>query len=179
MSINLIPPKLKEIKKEERILRLFGNFTFFYLVLFCFLTGVLFLADSYIKKNIATVNSQIEIESAKEIKYKDTEKQVEEINAKLVNIKLVSDNRIVWSTILEELSKCTPAETQIKTLSSSIETGTISLTGYAASRRDIAKFKDKLESSNYFKNVNFTTSSYNQTENNYTYNLTADLEKTQ
>ena len=49
-------------------------------------------------------------------------------------------------------------------------TNLVTIQGVALTRKDIALFKEKLETNN-FQNVTFTTSSYNQGSDDYTFSL--------
>ena len=177
MSINLIPPKLKKERKERKTTALFFTFLTFYLILFCILSAVIYLADTYIKKSLSNMDVQIAEETLKANNYKDVEANIKLVNGKLDSIKKEETSKIYWSKILDELARSTPENAQIKILSSSTENKSLNITGDAASRRDIAKLKDKMEDSKYFKNVNFSTSSYNETDKNFTFNLTCELEE--
>lgn len=174
--INLIPPKLKRQRETEFLFdRILYYFTL-YLILFCILSAVLYAGSHYIQNNIDLTNKQIDSENKKAAEFKDTEKQIKDINSKLKNVESVESEKIFWSKMIESIAKSSPSNIQIKSITAGTDTKTISLTGYAANRREIAKLKDKMEDSKYFSNVNFTTSNYDETKSIYTFNINCEIE---
>jgi len=145
------------------------------LIVFAFL----FATNYWYGQDIKNIQSKIEEQQAQIKKYAELEAKVTKANSKIEQLKKATKNKIAWSAILLNLASCTPAEVQIKTASSSSNEYKVALTGNAVTRRDIARFKEKLEQSEYFKNVVFTSSSLNSESNNYNFSLTAELEKVQ
>ena len=177
MAINLIPPQLKKEKRLGKNLNLvFIGLSVVFLMLII-TTGTIYSADFLVKKDLKDIENKVNEQIFTLSKYKDIEENVEIVNSKLEKIDSKYNDRILWSNILTELTNTTPENLQIKTLSVSSDNGNIALTGYAETRRDIAKLKEKMESSKYFKNVTFTTSVHKSDTNNFSYNLSSELEE--
>lgn len=175
MTINLIPPNLKkdkEFRKTSGIIFLFLNIIFLVLLI---VTGTCISANYLYKKDLSNIRNEISEQKMVLAKYSDLKKEVATINTTLDIINNIDATRILWSNVIAELGRCTPTEVQIKSFTS--KDNKITLTGVAATRRDIAKFKEKLESSKNFQNVVFTSSSLNESTNDYGFDLNCELEE--
>ena len=175
MTINLIPPKLKKEKEFRKTSGIFVVFLNIILIVLLIVTGTCFAANYYYKKDLNNIKDQINEQQLVLAKYKDLKVEVATVNSKLDIINNIDTTRVLWSNIVAELGRCTPTEVQINTFTS--KDNKITLTGSAATRRDIAKFKEKLESSKNFQNVVFTSSSLNETTNDYGFDLSCELEE--
>ena len=175
MAINLIPPKLKKEKEFRKTTGIFFVFLNMILIVLIIVTTTCLMANYFYKKDLKNIKNQINEQNLTLSKYGDLKKEVKTVNTKLDIINNIDATRVLWSNIIAELGRCTPVEVQIKTLSS--KDNKISLTGTAATRRDIAKFKEKLESSKNFKNVIFTSSSLNEQSNDYGFDLNCEIEE--
>ena len=178
MSINLIPTKIKEEREKAKIMNELLIFLIAYFLLFCVLTSTIYLTNFYLKTNISSLNTNIEQENIKLKEFTDTEKQLISTNQKLTSIQQIDTDRIIWSNVLTELLSLLPNTTQLNSISTDGTNKLITLSGNAKSRTDIANLKDKLEDSGYFKNITFSTSSYNDQTAVYSFKLLAELEKT-
>lgn len=177
MSINLLPPQVKKGKKLQSAFReaYFGFIAIFILlaalVLAFYVYNLIVLNGSRSFENkIADLNSQMP-------QFKETENKIIEINAKLSKIDAIATQRTLWSDILNKISSATPKNTRIKNLSLNGDNNTILLTGTVLSRKEVAQMKEKLESLGDFKNVTFSSSSYNQASNDYSFSLSFELNK--
>lgn len=175
MTINLIPPNLKKEKDFRRTTGIFFSFLNIILVVLFIVTATCVTANYYYKKDLDSVEKQIDEQKIVLGKFASLKSEVSTVNSKLDIINNIDSTRILWSNIIAEIGRCTPTEVQIKTLTSSDKK--ITLSGNAATRRDIAKFKEKLESSKNFKNVIFTSSSLIQESDDYGFDLNAELEE--
>lgn len=176
MTINLIPPQLKKEKQIKRVANLCLFALEMILVVLIFVSIAIFLANYFCKKDISSVRARILDQEITIAKYKDLEDKTSETNQKLDKIDKAMKEKTIWSNIITDLANDTPQRLQIKTLSASKDTNKITLTGIAETRREIASFKEKLEKSNYFKNVTFYSSVYNNEGSNFSFNLSCELE---
>jgi Tfp pilus assembly protein PilN len=174
MAINLIPPKLKKQKELHYISSqiIFGLFVI--LVMIGIMAGALFVYDSFLTKDIARNNDNLADQTKRLKSFQDTKISIEDANTKLANVDSVLTDRITWSEIITKIASYTPKNVQIKTmeLKKTANGGTIS--GLAVTRKDIALFKEKLET-NGFNNVTFTSSSYNSSTDDYTFSLSLEI----
>lgn len=179
MTINLIPPQLKKEKQTRKISGLILTILSMITVVLLIVCAFLFISNYWYGKDIKDIESKTEEQNDRIKKYADIEQKVTKANSKIEQLKKITQDKISWSLILQNLSSCTPTEVQIKTANASGIDYKIVLTGNAATRRDIARFKEKLEESIYFKNVVFSTSSLDTESNTYNFSLSAELESVQ
>ncbi len=175
MTINLIPPALKKQKELAAISNqiIFGLCVI--LIMLGIMSGAIFVYNSTLTKDISKTDQDI-LEQSKRLKsFKDLEALIKTANQKLDKIDDISKGRMIWSKIIVEISNFTPKGVQIKTMDLNQDTNNGVLSGVATTRKDIALFKEKLEKGG-FKNVTFTSSSYNQNTNDYTFSLSVGLE---
>lgn len=178
MTINLIPPKLKKEKEINKISRLF--FAAFFIVNAIIAIGAIGLMslNQLSQMELESSNNKIAEQEKLLASLEETSKKVESMNQKLEDINKINKEKTSWSQIITEIAKDTPEKLQIKSLSATNNNNSkINLTGSASSRRDIALFKEKLENSNYFENVIFSTSSFTQETEDFNFNLSCELKK--
>ena len=176
MTINLIPP---QSKKERQIKHTLGGIYFASVVILVFLlliSGFIYSTNFFVLSDIKNFNEKIAEKSTQISKYKELESSIRQANLKIETLKKNDSDRIVWSEILKELAKSTPPKIKINSLALDKTTKTVSLSGVANTRTDIADMKDELENSSLFRNAVFASSTYNTEDNNYTFTLDAELE---
>lgn len=177
MSINLLPPQFKNEKRYRSVFReaIFGLSAILFLVVF--FSVAFFAYYTYLKSDLKRTEKEIESVNRELAEYKEVEQKIVEINSRLSKINDANQDRVLWSQILELIGQSTPKNVKIKTLALNQSGSTYSLTGTATERREIALMKEKLEGANDFKNVTFSSSSYNQSSNDYGFTLNFDLNK--
>jgi len=176
MTINLVPPQSKRERRTKQLLRGFylsAAIVFFYLLL---IAVFIYLTNFLIQSNIMSFDKKIDEKTAQVAKYKDLETAIRQTNFKLDSLKKSNAEKIIWSEIIQELSKSTPANVKINSLSMDKTTNSISLSGIAETRKDIADMKDELELSTLFTNVTFNSSIYSTEAKDYTFTIDAKLE---
>lgn len=176
MTINLLPPNLK---KEKEYIKIFHALVVFFVSIFLILvlaTASIFLADLEISSQSNKNNDELSNQEATLKKLEPVKSKVDIINSKLDKISQIDSTRAFWSNIIKDLANDTPQKVQIKTLSLDKTTNKIDFSGLALTRRDIAAFKEKLEASKYFMNVTFYTSSLDTQTENYSFNMSCELE---
>lgn len=178
MTINLIPPKLKKEKDFKKILKLVSESLVIIFFMMILVTFTVFAVDFLTKKDTAKLEKDIKTQEDQLVTYKDIESRVTVANSKLEKIDAINSSRILWTTVLKDLANDTPKNVQMKSIAADASTGKITIAGIAATRRDIALLKEKTEESKFFKNVTFYSSSYNTTDDNYSFNLSCELENT-
>lgn len=176
MTINLLPPNIKKVKEYQKILSFISYFFACIFLILIFFTVIVYIADMSIITDINKNSKEITSQEATLKSLEDISEKVIVINSKLDKISQVDTNRVIWSNVLKDLANDTPKNLQIASLSLDKESSKIQLTGSAATRRDIASFKEKLEASKYFKNVTFSTSSHSVESDTFSFNLSAELE---
>ncbi len=91
--------------------------------------------------------------------------QVREINNKLNFVATVQDDFVPWSNLLENLAEMTPADINFYYLKINGQEQSISLKGRAELRSSLLNFKNKMENSPTFKNIDFPIKNILEKEN--------------
>lgn len=175
MAINLLPPKFKKEKELARTTKTISAFLFAILLIVLILTGGILAALVSTKSDLNKTVEKIADLNTTLAKYKEIDDNIQNVNSKINKINGSNSKKIIWSNLITELAKCTPEKVEIKTLTLNQTNNKIDMTGYAETRSDIAKFKEKMSSSKYFKNVTFTTSTRDETKQNYSFSLSSEL----
>jgi len=178
MTINLIPPQLKADKATRKINHYVSLILMMILLIVLAITAVIYLQNYTLKSDARDLETKINERKGSLVKYTDLQKKIDSANAKLALLKDINTDKYLWSVIIKDLGASTPTVVSIKSLTIGGDTKAISLTGTAETRRDIAKFKEKMEQSKYFQNVVFPSSSLNGEASDYSFSLTAELEGT-
>lgn len=177
MSINLIPQQLKEDKDNRAIAGQVVFASSALLIMALILAGAFYAYNLYLTQYSEKLSEQLSSSNLNGQLYKDLEKKITGVNAKLSLIDNVLQTKFNWSEILTEIAASTPKNVQVRSLSLGQEEGKASITGTAAERRDIALLKEKLDSLPALQNVTFTTSSYNAAANNYNFSIKFEVIK--
>lgn len=175
MAINLLPPKFKQEKKVKKIAKVVSIFLTTVFIILLIVTISLWIANHETKENIVKFDNKIAEQKNILLRYKETEENINAINLKLGKIETVDSNRILWSNLITELSKLTPSQVQIKTLTLDQQNKKVGLTGYAETRNDIARFKEKMSGSKYFKNVTFSSSTRDEEQSNFSFSISSEI----
>lgn len=81
------------------------------------------------------------------------EEKIENVNQQLAKINLKQNELVVWTPILEELAKITPSGVYLLNFSYRLSVNKINLSGWAENRDKLIRFKDLLEESSLFINL--------------------------
>lgn len=162
ITLNIIPEDLKnEIKLND-------HFKFYKktigLILF---TSILFSAILFSAK-IILATQQSSTDQQNTIATKNTEnysKQVNEINIQLKEIKNIQKNDTDWTDFFIKIGEYTGNEIKISRLYASKTDNSLRITGVAKTRDNLLTFKNNLEKSKYFSNINLPISSLLEKEN--------------
>jgi len=181
ISINLLPPELKLkrlfTKRNAALVSICIVIIFFFIVL-----GI--IANSgkgTIEDYLASIKNSINKNASQSDESKSLQEMALLINDRSRAFNEINKKRAVWSQILTELSASAPIDVQFDNLTSNAEKSpNFTLQGNTTTEREIIKFKEKLESSPFFKNVAFKSSSLNQGQDKterLKFTLEFDLEK--
>lgn len=177
-GINLLPNELKEERKKAQFNFRVSSICFSILLIFVLGLIGLEAANQILGLTLKASQTQIQFEEQEIAKLKDIDQKAKQIDEILTSLSGLEKNQILWTKILKDLTVSTPTALQITSFVVNSKTPNFTIVGVAASRREIAKFKEKLESSSYFSNVAFVSSDLTQTERGifYNFNLQADFE---
>lgn len=160
ININLLPPEIKlKIKQAKQSANVFS---------ICLVIIIVFAVSSFIisevKKSLLspeleTLKSQINNDNSKSNSLSDLEQKALFINDRSQLAKQINNQKPLWSQIIQELINSVPINVQLVSLASDISKApNFILQGSTISERDAIKFKEKLETSKFFKDVSFKSS---------------------
>jgi len=162
ININLLPPelKLRRIKAKHTASLVSVCLV---IVLVTIILGVIAqAAKDTIEAHLG--NTQASVDQSNNLQG-ETKTLVEDallINDRAQATNEVNKTRAIWSQVLQELSNDTPPTVQFETVTANAtQSPNFVLAGNTSAEVEIIKFKAKLESSGFFKNVTFKNSSLN------------------
>lgn len=180
ININLLPfsakTKTLEAKKTANIFSICLVIVLFFF-LFCFIA---FEIDGILKLNLSNTNADITKANSSLKSYDNLQNEALFINDRAKLSTSLEAKRAMWSVILQNLINSVPSDVQFVSLSAdTIKSPNFILQGKTTSQREVIKFKDKLDNSDFFKNVNFKSSSVASSGDTQTINfsLEFDLER--
>lgn len=186
ININLLPPQVKlQIKQSKKSAEVFS---------LCLVAIIILIVLSFLVKtaqnilvgpNLASVKESIKNETSKMQSFNELENDAVFLSDRSLLAQKIEEKRPMWSQIIQDLINSVPQEIKFDSLNAnSSKAPNFILQGTTSSEREIIKFKEKLENSNFFKNVAFKSST--AAENNdatkdtaakIKFNLEFDLEK--
>lgn len=160
VNINLLPPELK-LKRiaAKRDASLVG---------ICIVVILIFIVIGIVSRSVqSTINDYLTNSKAEVDKnnvnlddYADLQDLALTINDRAKAAAEINNTRVSWSQVLSEIAINTPIDVQISNLNAnSSKSPNFILQGNTTQERQIIVFKEKLENSVMFKNVNFKSSS--------------------
>lgn len=181
ININLLPPELKlkriEAKRNASLL----SFCIILVIIFAVIGIIANAFEETVKANLDSTRDGIEINTSQLEENKNLQDLALLINDRWKTTEVINQNRVIWSQTLGELANSVPVDVQLDNLSvNSEKSPNFILQGNTTTEREIIKFKEKLENSGYFKNVNFKSSSLGQNQEEdkkLKFTLEFDLEK--
>ncbi len=168
--INLLPPELKNKKKQIQLNMTAISLGGSWIVLLFILTAVLFFSRMTLHVSLQANQSEINwLQNAIDQK-KDIVSQAYLINDRLQVIKAAQvQNK--FSVFLDETIKATPSALQITDFTINPQSKPpVKIQGYAASRREVVKLMEKFDASPYFKEMTFESSNLSEDKVNFTIN---------
>lgn len=161
VNINLLPPEIKLTIKQAKTS---ANIFSICLVIILFTALVIFslyeLKNMYL--SVALESSQKDLKNATDSleSFNNLATKAIFINDRASIASEIEKNRASWSIIIQDLINSSPSDVQFTTLTVDLtKKPNFVLQGNTTSEREAIKFRDKLESSQYFKDVAFKSSS--------------------
>lgn len=151
MSINLLPPQIKEKEIQRKInIRVFKLFLIFVFIL-VFLNLLIWLTNNIIEVRLNLSKTKIQNLEKQIAQYKDIEGKALFIKDRLNKGREIEKERIAYSTVLKSLANLTPSNVKIETVN--ISNKDINVSAQAASEEEVVKFQRSLERDELFSNV--------------------------
>jgi len=182
ININLLPPELKLKRIEaKRNASLIGICLVIVLVV-AVIAVIGRSLEATVKDRLSAAKSEVEKNTGQLEESKDLENLALLINDRAKTTDTINKTRVIWSQVIQELANSAPADVQFDNLTANTEKSpNFILQGNTTTEREIIKFKEKLENSPVFKNVNFKNSSLQTDSTTQTqklkFTLEFDLEK--
>ena len=173
-KLNLLPPKDK--KRLELIDFSYLLVYFGFRLVIVFINFILILITTYFSLFIL-VNSQEGLIGVRQSNENaqlqmEIEKKIEETNKDARQLYVKQSEIIVWTPILEKLSKITPDGIYLTSFSYLSIDDKVNIVGWAENRDKLLSFKDSLEEIPYFKDVYAPLSNLiKQTDINFNFTL--------
>ena len=178
LTINLLPPELKNRFQSERFLQSINKIFYPFIILIFILIFVSGYGIYYFKLKNKQIDAQISQKNTDLNQYSETKKNLDLINSNLSVIKQLDIYQVNWPQIFDELAKSLPDRLQLTVLNIDIiNTGNVDISGNCDSIDTILNFQKKLETSALFTNVVFISS--DKSEKGVNFKLSAKLEKIQ
>ena len=176
MTVNLIPPELKKKKKAREALFQAYLVASSIIAMLLIFSITLYISNQFFSSQIDQTEAKI-IETEKIANnYKELETKIRQSNIKIDLLGKIDTDRILWSEVITELAAKTPPDVVINSLTLDKDSKSVNLSGTAQARKSIADMKEEMENSPVFKNVTFSSSSYNDQGSDFSFTLGAELE---
>lgn len=171
LQLNLISDNLKKEIKLRHIYQLFKKMGYILIIFFIFIAIIILTARVILQNNFNRVVAEttyITRNSGKFIL------ETKEINEKIDYISQVQSDFISWSSLLKLIGKNHGSDVGLFSIKINKDKKFIDLKGIARDRNGLIDFKDWLEESNFFTNINFPIKNILEKEN-IEFDITADL----
>lgn len=169
IKLNIIS---QDLKKQININDLYQRFKKIYIILILLLA--VYISFLFAAKLLLRLHLNKTTQQAGQIT-KSTEnynKSVKDINDQLNYVSGIQENDIRWSKLIAFLSQCANPSIKLSQLDISKDSKLIKINGFSQTRDALLLFKDKLEKSNYFSQIDFPLQNILQKQNiNFEINL--------
>ncbi|MFA4818041.1 MAG: PilN domain-containing protein [Parcubacteria group bacterium] len=166
IKLNLIPPakreEIEKAKKVRTVLRWEFGLVFIMVIFLAMLFSISYILQINLNmaENNAGLNGQ-DVERIKQIS--DFDAQIKKINVKMSEILKIQSGQLYWTNFFEKLNSSVPVEIIITSIATDNYKAAVS--GKARDRDILITFKENLEKSGCFDEVNLPLSSLVAREN--------------
>lgn len=175
--INLLPAKIKKEQKLKQISKQVNMAMVMILIMICMAYTAVYLVDYFLSSQIDERNALLAQANNDITRLKPIEDDINSINSKITKLSSLKGSRYEWSTVISDINNSVPKSVQIKTLLLDHKDGKIVISAAAETRGDIVKLQASLEDLPYLKNMSFESSTYNDADNNFSFNMTGAIGK--
>lgn len=166
INLNLLPPEIKQkVRKSKQSANIFG---------ICLVVVIGFIVlnfllsqykSSFLQTQLETYKTDITNANKGLKNFDDLQKKALFLNDRALVVTTIQDGHAAWSPVLQDLINDAPSNVQfISLIADPAKAPNFVIQGSTVSERDAIKFKDKLESSSFFKDVIFKSSTTSKTE---------------
>lgn len=156
ININLLPKESKlKIYRSKKSANIF-SWCLVAIIICCFLCFAIFEVNNYFQIGLQDTKTEIEKVNSSLKSFDKLQKQALFINDRVALAKSIEGTNAIWSVIISSLINSVPENVQFTSFVADIsKTPNFTVQAKTSSERDAIKFKEKLESSDYFKDVSF------------------------
>ena len=162
ITLNLLPPTQRAEIKKERIFSVIESSLCIFLIILIFIALVLFFARKTLENNLKELSSQ-DIKTTSEISILN--EKIQEINETLEVADEIQKKTKNTSPFILEFSKTIPQGVLINSFQINTKDNSVNIKGWAKTRSDLLKFKENLEKSDKFDQVQIPLSNLLEKEN--------------
>lgn len=175
--INLLPEKIKKEQKLKQISKQVNVAVITLLIMVAMSYSAVYLVDYFLSSQIDKNNDLLEQTKTQITKLKPIEDDINSINGKLTKLDALKKQRYEFSAIISDINNSIPAQVKIKSFEIDVPSNKISVSASAETRSDIVLLQASLEDLPYFKDMSFSSSTFNPTDNNYSFGMLGSLTK--
>lgn len=161
ININLLPPEIKaKINRKKQAANIFS--ICLVVVIIIIVVSAIFnvFQETIFKSRLDGLQNDIKKSESDLANYKDIEKQAAFLNNRSQLATQIEQDKPNWSVILLDLINSVPSNVKTDSLSVDLtKTPNFVLEAVTTNEREAIKFKEKLESSKFFKDVAFKSAS--------------------
>jgi Tfp pilus assembly protein PilN len=162
LSLNLVSDELKKEIKLRHIYKLIKKIGYTFIITTIVISAVLTAAKIILKKNYIKIVEQTSLVNISKQSYAS---RVKEINLRLNAISEIQNNYISWADLLKYLSEKTPGKITLSFIKINKDNATLKIGGEAKTREDLLIFKENLENSKVFSDINLPLENILEKEN--------------
>jgi len=157
ITLNLVSPKQKQFLKVRKFYRLLKNFLYILVIYSSVLASTLIPINDCIKNINEQVNNR---KTETELRDKNLTQKIDELNQRMVILQQIQTEFFNWSIYYKNLSGLVPEDVSLNDVYSNLFENTVVIKGYAKTRNSLITFKNSLESSAYFTDINIPLSNF-------------------
>lgn len=163
--INLLPPKEKEILKQEENYKLVLILGMLALVSLLVLFLILFSIKIYIAGEVSAQKIFVETEKEEFSRLESFQDDIALVNQELSNLEFFYQNQIYLSELFEEISSTLMPRMYLNRFSYQKNNSQIILKGFCPTAKMLSEFRDKLKEEKHFEEISFPLSNWVESEN--------------
>lgn len=162
LSLNLVSDELKKEIKLRHIYKLIKKIGYIFIVITIIISAILTAAKIILKKNYSKVIEQTSLINISKQSYTS---KVKEINSQINTISEIQKDYVDWADLLEYLSEKIPDKITLSFIKINKDSVALKMGGKTKTREDLLIFKQNLENSKVFYDINLPLENILEKEN--------------
>ncbi|MFH1232547.1 MAG: PilN domain-containing protein [Patescibacteria group bacterium] len=150
LVLNLISKKFKKEIKLKHFYQLIKRINYTLIIIATITATILLFAKIILQNNFIDIVEQTSLITKNNQNYNN---KIKEINNKLKTVSTIQNDFIVWSKIIEDISKITPTNVTLNLVRMDSTNRNIKLQGKAKQRSDLLELKSNLEKSTLYNSI--------------------------